>query len=114
MLTNVQFIQNKNSSVNIDSDIGIKLINFGVGTMRKNRDITKSFRCTKQHIIQNEQYLAPNIRRQNDYDGKSADLWYVLLICVQFVSILMCLILFKFRIITSLFHHFHSNMKTKI
>eukprot|EP01084_Bolivina_argentea_P050443 92748_1 len=83
MLTLVPFTEQSNGSVDINSEIKIKLLDFGVSTNRDitsmdaNRDVqSEYFRCNKQFIsIQNAQYLAPNITRQSHYNGKSADLW---------------------------------------
>eukprot|EP00483_Globobulimina_turgida_P001384 UN01386 len=80
MLENAEFIAHNDSSVSIGHSIGIKITDFGASEIFRPvltaGYVSVNFRCSKKHIsIENEQYLAPNIRKQNYYDARCADTW---------------------------------------
>merc|ERR1719362_572835 len=80
VLSNVAFPGNPDGTVSIAPGIGLKLVDFGVSELFDNLFGAGpvSFQCKKCHISpDNEQYLSPNIRHQNDYDGRAADMWSI-------------------------------------
>jgi len=80
VLSNCEFPENPDGTVSIAPGIGLKLVDFGVSELFDNLFGAEpaSFQCKKCHISpDNEQYLSPNIRQQNDYDGRAADMWSI-------------------------------------
>ena len=81
LLEGVEFVEQKDGSIAVSSDILLKLCDFGVGEIFNTlppRRYDDSFKCCKDGLnVNNAAYSAPNLHSDGVFDARAADMWSV-------------------------------------